>query len=336
MRSNLKWLVVLLIFQSCSYPLVNEYKLLQEKKYIEAKEQFTGKINSTKLNKKKWRYDGFLGRGICNNQLGDNISANADYDSCIKILPKVDYAYCNKSISLSEMGKPDEALDEVNIALQNYAYNSLTCYQRARMFVYFKNYQGALEDLLIAIKLWNKGATECKVNCPLNLRAMIYQKMGEPSKALPDYIRAGNKSKDYVLMNYNQALCYLQMNDTANAKLALERTITLDKKATVESAFAQMQMQKLTGNKVDVALAEERISKSSKKEFEKKYALACLHAIEGDTEKSVKYLSDCMRENRSPFCNMLLDYQLTEVAKQYNLNTLYVSGGEYVVKNTGY
>lgn len=332
MRNSLKLFVACLIFQSCSYPLSDAYRQLDKKNYAEAKKSFTEKIESKELKKPLYRYDAFLGRGIANNLLKDNVSAIADYDSCIKIKPQTDYAYCNKSIALTELGKPDEALDEINFAIQRYSLNSLSNFQRAKLFVYFKNYEGALEDLLISIKLWNSGAEGCNLSCPLTLRAMIYQKMGEPQKALYDYIRAGNKSKDYVLMNYYQALCYMQKQDTLNFKLAIKRVSTLDKKNSVWLDMASLLESKFNGSGFDIISAEGKIKFSAFTTDRKNYLLACANALAGKHEVAVTYLAMCMKENRGGYYNMLLDYHFIETGKLYNLYRLYLTGGADVTK----
>lgn len=332
MRNSLRLFAACLIFQSCGYPLSDAYRQLDQKKYTEAKKSFTEKIESKELKKPLYRYDAFLGRGIANNLLKDNVSAIADYDSCIKIKPQTDYAYCNKSIALTELGKPDEALDEINFAIQRYSLNSLSNFQRAKLFVYFKNYEGALEDLLIAIKLWNSGSNGCNLSCPLTLRAMIYQKMGEPQKALYDYIRAGNKSKDYVLMNYYQALCYMQKQDTLNFKLAIKRVSTLDKKNSVWLDMASLLESKFNGSGFDIVSAEGKIKFSAFTTDRKNYLLACANALAGKHEVAVTYLAMCMKENRGGYYNMLLDYHFTETGKLYNLYRLYLTGGADVTK----
>lgn len=333
MRNRLKLVAACLIFQSCSYPLSDAYRHLDKKNYAEAKKSFTEKIESKELKKPLYRYDAFLGRGIANNLLKDNLSAIADYDSCIKIKSQTDYAYCNKSIALTELGKPDEALEEINLAIQRYSLNSLSNFQRAKLFVYFKNYEGALEDLLVTIKLWNSGSNGCNLSCPLTLRAMIYQKMGKPQKALYDYIRAGNKSKDYVLMNYHQALCYMQKQDTLNFNLAIKRVRTLDKKNSVWVDMAALLEAKFNGNSFDVIAAEEKIRSSAFATERKNYLFACANALAGKHEAATAYLALCMKENRGSFYNMLLDYHFTETGKQYNLYRLYLTGGEDITKN---
>lgn len=328
MRNNYLLIIACLIFQSCSYPLAKEYKLLDQKKYAEAKTSFTEKINSNKLKKPLHLYDAYLGRGISNNLLKDNISALADYDLCIKINTEIDYAYCNKSIAFSEIGKPDEALDEINLAIQRYSLNSLSNYQRAKVFVYFKNYEGALEDLLIAIKLWNTGSTGCNLSCPLTLRAMIYQKINDPQKALYDYIKAGNKSKDFVQMNYQQALCYFQKQDTTNFNLALKRLRTLDTKNSLWADMSDLLEQKFNGKNANAEKAGLKINASSLIPEKKNYLLACANALAGKHDSAVEYLSKCMKENRGEYYNMLLDFHFAETGKKYNLYRLYVSGGE--------
>jgi tetratricopeptide (TPR) repeat protein len=328
MKNNFAFFIAaVLCLQSCSYPLTQGYKFIDQKKYTEAADFF-----SANLHHKKFKYDAFLGRGIAYNLSGKNSLAVIDYDSCIRINPKSDYAYCNKSISLTEMGKPDDALDEINLALQRYSLSSLGSYQRAKLFVYFKNYEGSLEDLDIAIRLWNSKSNECNESCPLTLRALIYQKKEEYAKALADYTRAGRKIKNFVLLNYNQGLCYLQKQDTVAAKLAFERAKTLDTKKTIAGLFAQVQLAKLRGEIISVNELEEKLKASNTSPLQSNYYLACLHSINGNHEKAIEYLSKCMKENRNGFATMLLDYQLAATAQKYNLYRLVVSGGEDVVK----
>jgi tetratricopeptide (TPR) repeat protein len=145
-------------------------------------------------------------RGLAHANKGDEESALADYDLCMKLRPNYPAPHNNRGIIFMRRGDFDQAFEEFSAAIRlNAPQNRYTnLYNRGRVQTLRKQYDSALADFAAAKQL-NPEAPQVSV-----FRCIAYTEMGKFDDALADC--------NAVLARYPKAIYTL--TSRANAHLA--------------------------------------------------------------------------------------------------------------------
>ena len=97
----------------------------------------------------------YVNRGLLYMRKGDQDRAMADYTAALKVKPNLTPAYVNQAASLIRQKKFDEALDALNIALEDKESPTRTAalYNRAIILDWKEDYKGAYKDLRAALAI---------------------------------------------------------------------------------------------------------------------------------------------------------------------------------------
>ena len=97
----------------------------------------------------------YVNRGLLYMRKGDQDLAMADYTAALKINPDLTQAYVNQSASFIRQNKFDEALEALNIALEDKESptRSAALYNRAIVLDWKEDYKGAYKDLKAALAI---------------------------------------------------------------------------------------------------------------------------------------------------------------------------------------
>jgi tetratricopeptide (TPR) repeat protein len=187
-------------------------------------------------------------RGIAYGNKGDDESALADYDLCMKLRPNFGAPHNNRGIIFMRRGDFDQAFDEFSAAIKlNAPQNRYTnLYNRGRVQTLRKQYDSALADFAAARQLnpeapqvpvyrcitytemakFNEALADCnavlaqfpKAVYTLTSRANAYLAKGDLDAALADYNQAIKINPNYVRAYVGRGQLFEKRRDAGAAR----------------------------------------------------------------------------------------------------------------------
>jgi tetratricopeptide (TPR) repeat protein len=188
------------------------------------------KNNKTSLGKPKMlpivRMDPFrppqLKEGLEKAQNGDLHGAIILFDTCIKKNYKNFNAYFYKAKALIELKEPEEAMKNLNLAIQYNPRNALFFYYRGKLSFDTGHKDEAYPDFDTAIILRHDFVDA------LNYRGVIKAERGHQEEAIKDYDLAISYNKDYATAYYNKGTSEAALEKYKEAIASFSKCVELD------------------------------------------------------------------------------------------------------------
>lgn len=162
--------------------------------------------------------------GIEKAKNGDLRGAIADFDKCIAANDKNYNAYFYKAKALIELNEPQDALPNLNLAIQYNSVNPVLYFYRGKLLYDSGNTEKAYADFDKAVSL-NPDFPDA-----LNFRGVIKELKGKHSEAIEDYKAAIKISPQFSIAYYNQGTSEAAMELYKEAIVSYSKCIELDPK----------------------------------------------------------------------------------------------------------
>ncbi|MDF1665086.1 MAG: tetratricopeptide repeat protein [Planctomycetota bacterium] len=143
-----------------------------------------------------------------------------DFDQAIKLNPNQSPAYTNRGICRFHLGNFEGALSDYNKSIA-YKPFALTHNNRGYLFMERKQYQKALQDFNIAIKI------DPRCSSAYNNRALLHSYLGKHREAIQDYDQCLLITPTMTESYYNRALSKEKIGDKKGAIEDYEQLIQL-------------------------------------------------------------------------------------------------------------
>lgn len=162
--------------------------------------------------------------GLTKAQKGDLRGAIVDFDRCIVKNVKNFNAYFYKAKALIELKEPQNALPNLNLAIENQPTNPMFYYYRGKLFYDQGNPDKAFTDFDKAVSL--------KADFPdaLNYRGVTREVSGKHAEAIEDYKAAIAANPDYATAYYNKGTSEAALGQYKEALTSFSKCIELDPK----------------------------------------------------------------------------------------------------------
>lgn len=200
-------------------------------KRVELSDDFTAQMSMEQLNGQLGNFaDGYYGRGVANEKLGEQQKAMADYDRAIELNPNLPSAYNNRGLLRFNLGDNQGAIADYDRSIENNP-------NAPNVF----NNRG-----LARFKLGNKEAAIGDYDLAINLQpdyAEAYNNRGMALAALKDWPRAKNDYDLAIKFNpklaepyNNRGTARLSMQDWKGAITDFDRAIQINPKLAISYA----------------------------------------------------------------------------------------------------
>jgi len=192
-------------------------RFVKDKNYSDAIAQFTRAIE---INPEY--YKAYLERASVYEGIDKIFEAAADYNKACTFLEKKPDVFYNTGRLYYELGKYNEALKKVNIALGLDSRNIPALQVKIKSLIALKDYENALEDCIVAVKL------DPKNSISFFYRGVVYEKLEFLDKAEKDFSKAVTHNRKYIEAYIAVARVRLKLNKLDNAITNCNSAIKLD------------------------------------------------------------------------------------------------------------
>jgi len=165
-----------------------------------------------------------LSDGIEKAKNGDLRGAIIDFDTCIRKNYRNYNAYFYKAKALFELNEPQNALTNINLAIEYDATNPVFYYFRGKLLFDSGNTDKAYTDFDKAVSL------NPRFSDALNYRGVIKELKGKHTEAIEDYIAALKINPGFALAYYNKGTSEAAMQLYKEATASFSKSIELDPK----------------------------------------------------------------------------------------------------------
>lgn len=167
----------------------------------------------------------------CLNDSGKLNESIEVYNRILTIQSDCYQAIGGRGTAKFRVGRDDEALDDINLAINNLPDNAFLYYQRASIYSQQQNFKLALKDLDKSLVI-NKEFKEAKL-----LRAFVLRMLGQYGKALKDIEKVGDIIEDSESW-HQKGIIHLKNNDLDRALENYNKAIELDD-CNVEALYSR-------------------------------------------------------------------------------------------------
>jgi tetratricopeptide (TPR) repeat protein len=163
----------------------------------------------------------FYSKGEANYKAGKYEEAVKNLSQAVKLSPQWDDPHYVLGLSLTELGKLKEAIEEFKLAVRWAIKDEpkiLTLYNIGNSYFDLGQYQEAIESYRQAVKLNEKSSPPPKLSKLHNNLGLAYAASGHLSEAVAEFNQAVQLRPDYAEAHYNLGVAYLQSGKKSDAE----------------------------------------------------------------------------------------------------------------------